>query len=103
MLDILHHFTSGYKAYCTGVAYKAMDEMRQSCGGAGFHMASGIALIQLNNLGMVTYEGVNTVMMQQSSRFLLKQFKGMSKGKKCEGYMEYLNNTEELIRSKSSA
>ena len=66
-------------------------------------MASGIALNQLNNLGMVTYEGVNTVMMQQSSRFLLKQFKGMSKGKKCEGYMEYLNNTEELIRRKITA
>ena len=41
-----------------------MDEMRQACGGAGFHMASGIASNQLNNIALATYEGVNTVMMQ---------------------------------------
>ena len=44
MLDILHHLTSGYKAYMTEYAYKALDEMRQACGGAGYHIASGVAL-----------------------------------------------------------
>ena len=43
MLDILHHYSSGLKAYITDYAYLAMDEMRQSCGGAGYHMASGVA------------------------------------------------------------
>ena len=28
MLDILHHFTSGLKAYVSNYAYIAMDEMR---------------------------------------------------------------------------
>ena len=63
MLDILHHLSSGYKAYATNLAYKAMDDLRQACGGAGYHLSSGIASIQLNNLGLTTYEGVNTVMM----------------------------------------
>ena len=64
MLDILHHLSAGYKAYSTNLAYKAMDDLRQACGGAGYHLSSGIASIQLNNLGLSTYEGVNTVMMQ---------------------------------------
>ena len=64
MLEILHHFSSGFKAYLTEYAYIAMDEMRQACGGAGFTMASGISLNFGNNAPLVTFEGVNTVMMQ---------------------------------------
>ena len=42
-------------------------------------------------------------MIQQSSRLLLKQAKLLAKGKKCEGYMAYLNDTKDLIRGKSGA
>ena len=28
MLEVLHHVTSGFKAYCTDYAYVAMDEIR---------------------------------------------------------------------------
>ena len=42
LLDILHHFTSGFKALCTDASYKGLDEMRQACGGAGFLVSSGI-------------------------------------------------------------
>ena len=45
MLEVLHHFTSGYKAYTTNIAYRAMDDLRQSCGGAGYLLSSGIANI----------------------------------------------------------
>ena len=58
---------------------------------------------QMQNLGLVTYEGVNTVMMQQSSRLLLKQAENAAKGMKCEGYMAYLNDTEQLLKGKSNA
>lgn len=36
LLDVLHHFTSGLKAFATEQQYVGLDEMRQSCGGAGF-------------------------------------------------------------------
>ena len=42
-LEVLHHVTSGFKAYLSDYAYRAMDEMRQACGGAGYHIASGIS------------------------------------------------------------
>lgn len=34
-LDMLHHYTSGVKAFTTEYQYYSMDEMRQACGGAG--------------------------------------------------------------------
>jgi alkylation response protein AidB-like acyl-CoA dehydrogenase len=43
LLDLLHHFSSGMKALATTIAYQGVDELRQSCGGAGFLLASGIA------------------------------------------------------------
>jgi len=35
-LELLHHLTSGYKAVYTRITYDAIDDIRQSCGGAGF-------------------------------------------------------------------
>lgn len=43
LLDVLHHFTSGMKAYATECQYIGCDELRQLCGGAGFALSSGIA------------------------------------------------------------
>jgi acyl-CoA oxidase len=62
LLDVLHHLTSGVKAFSTDSAYRGIDEMRQSCGGAGFTMASGIAQFWADTSTMPTFEGVNVVM-----------------------------------------
>ena len=35
LLDLLHHYTSGIKAFATEYQYYSTDEMRQACGGAG--------------------------------------------------------------------
>ena len=61
-LDLLHHVSSGFKAYCTDYAYASMDQLRQACGGAGFLMASGLPFNFVNNAPLVTYEGVNVIM-----------------------------------------
>ena len=72
MLDVLHHFTSGLKALAAEFAYYGVDEMRQSCGGAGFLQSSGICNMWEDVAPYNTYEGVNVVMYQQSSRYLFK-------------------------------
>ena len=43
LLDMLHHFTSGYKAIMTENCYNHIDKLRQACGGAAYQMSSGIA------------------------------------------------------------
>ena len=62
LLDVLHHFTSGFKALAAENAYYGVDEMRQSCGGAGFLQSSGICSIWEYVAPYSTYEGVNVVM-----------------------------------------
>ena len=74
-IDVLHHFTSGFKALFTDYAYYGIDELRQACGGAGFTLASGIAALWLDGIPNVTFEGVNVLMASQSARFLIKQIK----------------------------
>ena len=72
LLDILHHFTSGFKVIASNYCYFGIDELRQACGGAGFTLASGIADYWEDTAPFTTYEGVNVVMAQQSSRYVLK-------------------------------
>ena len=62
LLDILHHFTSGMKSISTEMMYKGTDELRSSCGGAGFHVASGLVTGFTDHAPLATFEGVNTLM-----------------------------------------
>jgi acyl-CoA oxidase len=61
-LEIIHHFSSGFKAIATNYAYSGIDELRQACGGAGFSLASGIADIWQDISPYVIFEGVSVVM-----------------------------------------
>lgn len=101
MLDIIHHFTSGLKALCTDMSYKGTDECRSSCGGQGFHVASGMVAGFTDHATLPTFEGVNVLMYQQSSRYLLKLIKKTKNGKKMTRNFVYMNNAQELLHSKS--
>jgi len=104
LLDELHHYTSGIKAMATNYAYYGIDELRQACGGAGFNSASGIADIWQDIAPYSTFEGVNVVMAQQSSRYVLKQAKKAAKGgEPCTGFFEYINHLDAICKMKSGA
>ena len=103
LLDILHHFTSGMKSISTDMMYRGTDELRSSCGGAGFHVASGLVTGFTDHAPLATFEGVNTLMTQQSSRYLIKQVKKAKSGKTCKDYFEYINHLSKLVSSKSEA
>lgn len=81
-LDVMHHLTSGFKSIFTQRGIEGLYQVRQSIGGAGMTEWSGIpALIAF--LGpSVTYEGDNSVMAQQSFRFLKKMLKRIIKDSK---------------------
>ena len=75
LLDISHHYTSGMKAMFTDMCYQGTDECRKSAGGYGYHKASGLVDIFCDNAVMSTYEGVNVILYQQSSRYVFKLMK----------------------------
>ena len=72
LLDLLHHYTAGFKAFATEYQYYSSDEMRQACGGAGMLLSSGVAQNWADGSPMATFEGVNVIMYQQSARYIFK-------------------------------
>jgi len=62
LLELLHHYTSGFKAFFTDMAFKGLDNLRQACGGAGFSAYSGLPNLVFEYSPQPTFEGENTVM-----------------------------------------
>lgn len=73
-MDSMHHLLSGCKGIFTNEAWESLDIVRRSAGGAGYQAQSGLAEILDNCSPNPTFEGENTVMILQSSRYLLKLF-----------------------------
>lgn len=92
-LKVIHHLISGLKANFTQNTFETITKLRESCGGAGFLAASGLPILVTEYSAQVTYEGDNTVMLQQSARYILD---GVAKNKDYkEPVMTYLNKLPE--------
>jgi acyl-CoA oxidase len=66
----MHHLTSGMKSVYTQTTMDGLMVIRQSVGGAGYSAWSNLPYLIDDFSATVTYEGDNTVMAQQSFRFL---------------------------------
>lgn len=99
----MHHYTSGMKSVYTQTCMDGLMVSRQSVGGAGYSAWSGLPYAIDDFSPCVTFEGDNTVMAQQSSRFLQKLHKRMRKGEKLGGLFSYLNNLDKTLLLKCSA
>eukprot|EP00164_Ancoracysta_twista_P006509 GFYU01009069.1.p1 GENE.GFYU01009069.1~~GFYU01009069.1.p1 ORF type:complete len:678 (-),score=183.24 GFYU01009069.1:295-2328(-) len=65
---------SGLKAYATWQTRDALQECRECCGGQGFLAENRIGLIRADTDIFVTFEGDNTVLLQQVAKDLLVQY-----------------------------
>ena len=99
----LHTISSGTKAFYTWMVQKGLEEWRQSCGGAGYALSSGLPCLLTDYTAQVTYEGDNTVMAQQWARFLVKSMGKLMKGNSLKGWVSYLNKVQEISEIKCSA
>ena len=61
-LELLHHMTSGMKAYLTKSAYEGIDILRESIGAAGLLKNNGIGPLMLTFMPTTTGEGDSVVM-----------------------------------------
>ena len=103
MLDLAHHLSAGYKACYTKITYEGIDLLRQSCGGAGFSAWSGLPTIQTDYAPNTTFEGDNTVLLQQCAKFIIKNTKNIQRGFKPTGVFSYFNEFETLLSLKCTA
>ena len=56
------------KAYTSDVTVRLVEICRQSCGGHGYLLSGGIGLLCNSALPLVTVEGENSVLYQQTAR-----------------------------------
>lgn len=71
-MDKMHHILSGFKPLFTNQGMLDVEEARRMCGGAGYQSNSGFTRLFSGISPMPTYEGENTVMIGQASRYLMK-------------------------------
>jgi acyl-CoA oxidase len=91
-LPAVHAHSSALKSYCTGVTSDSIDQLRQTTGGHGFMMSSGLPLLQCNYTPAATYEGENYLLTQQTARFLLKQLhKYQTQSEPLHPFVSYLD------------
>ncbi|XP_026686072.1 peroxisomal acyl-coenzyme A oxidase 3-like isoform X2 [Diaphorina citri] len=70
-----HILMSGFKPLLTWLAVAGVQECREACGGHGYLYASALGEIKEDNDSMVTLEGDNNVLTQQTSKFLTYIYK----------------------------
>ena len=89
-LDVLHHLLSGFKAYYSEEVMSGVEKCRRSAGGAGYASFSGFTDLMSHASPIVTYEGENTVMALQSTRYVFKLVKMAAKQKTLAFPFEYI-------------
>ncbi|XP_018906565.2 peroxisomal acyl-coenzyme A oxidase 3 isoform X1 [Bemisia tabaci] len=72
MVSAVHAIVCCCKALLTWTCRDAVQECREACGGHGYHKAARLGDIRANHDPCVTYEGANHVLLQQTSRWLLR-------------------------------
>ncbi|KAE8887675.1 Acyl-coenzyme A oxidase 2 [Phytophthora fragariae] len=94
LLADIHGTMSGFKAFCTWDVQEGIDACRQSCGGNGYSKYTGLAELLADFSVMVTFEGDNTVMAQQTAHYLIRSVEKLRRGEKLAGSVQYLEREQ---------
>jgi acyl-CoA oxidase len=71
----VHSLSAGLKAYTTNYTASALSTARECCGGHGYAAVNRLGALRSDHDIFQTFEGDNTVLMQQVAALLLKQYK----------------------------
>ncbi|KAF6149156.1 hypothetical protein GIB67_026012 [Kingdonia uniflora] len=76
----VHELSAGLKAYVTSYTAKSLSICRESCGGHGYAAVNRFGILRNDHDIFQTFEGDNTVLLQQVAGDLLKQYKEKFQG-----------------------
>lgn len=106
MVAEMHALVSSAKPLMTWSCREATQECREACGGHGFLKAARLGDMRSTVDPMVTYEGDNNVLIQQTSNWLLRQWQIVQNGEKGIsplGSCEFLRNYRTIIKQRIDA
>ncbi|KDO31123.1 hypothetical protein SPRG_04262 [Saprolegnia parasitica CBS 223.65] len=83
----VHGTMAGLKAFCTWDTLAAIESCRQCCGGNGYLGVSGLGEMVADFSVMVTFEGDNTVMAQQTGAYVCRAYDAYCQGRPSLAYL----------------
>ncbi|CAL1532088.1 unnamed protein product [Lymnaea stagnalis] len=98
LLAEFHSQSSAMKALCGEISAEHVEIMRRALGGHGFMKLSGLTDLHHASLVLITIEGENTVLYQQTARYILKQLAAAVSGEHVRGTSAYLGQSFDDIR-----
>jgi len=84
-LPEIHASSAGLKAYTTLLTCEGLEDCRKCCGGNGYLLNSGIAMLGQDFAWQVTAEGDVIILFLQTGRYLMKAVQQARKGEELAG------------------
>ncbi|GAU19766.1 hypothetical protein TSUD_78920 [Trifolium subterraneum] len=89
----VHALSAGLKAYVTSYTAKSLSICREACGGHGYAAVNRFGSLRNDHDIFQTFEGDNTVLLQQVAADLLKQYQRKFKGGTLVATWNYLRDS----------
>lgn len=90
LLADVHSLSAGLKAYTTSYTNNALSVARESCGGHGYAAVNRLGALRSDHDIFQTFEGDNTVLLQQVAGLLLKEYRRQFRGSPLAATWSYL-------------
>ena len=90
LVEDVHALSAGLKAYATHFTANALSVCREACGGHGYAAVNRLGALRSDHDIFQTFEGDNTVLMQQVAASLLKGYRQQFKGAPVSSAVAYL-------------
>lgn len=90
LLEEVHSLSAGLKAYATSFTATSLNACREACGGHGYAAVNRLGALRSDHDIFQTFEGDNTVLMQQVAATLLKGYRAKFKGAPVSSAVAYL-------------
>ncbi|KAL0272768.1 UNVERIFIED_CONTAM: hypothetical protein PYX00_005616 [Menopon gallinae] len=99
----IHGLSSAAKPVFGWVTQRGIQECREACGGHGYLHASGLGDLRNDNDANCTYEGENSVLIQQNSNWLINLYKSKKEIITPMGSGDFLNHLPDILKTKFEA
>ncbi|RAL43982.1 unnamed protein product [Cuscuta campestris] len=80
LIGDVHALSAGLKAYITAYTAKSLNTCREACGGHGYAAVNRLGTLRNDHDIFQTFEGDNTVLLQQVAGLLLKEYREKFQG-----------------------